>query len=472
MKSAYSLPASAIAALCLAASPAQAQDATAQSTAEELAAMRAQLQALTQRIDQLETELETAEAQIAQQQSTTPTASAQTAAAQPVATPQVTAAARDETTITWKGAPQIDHPDGWSFKPRGRIQVDAGSISRPDGITDGSTGFGSEVRRLFLGFDGSMPGGFGYRAEVDLADNNVEVTDLYLSYSPSKSLTLLVGQSKPFWGLEEMTSDLFTSLTERAAFNSAFGFERRVGLAANWKKGIVLLQGGVFTDNIEDLGNDENNSLSYDGRIVVMPKLGGGQLHLGGSAHYRDLNDGITAVRYRARPFIHTPDIRFVDTAAINAVSETGYGLEAAYIHGPFHVSGETHWQRVGRVGGDNPTFFGGYAEVGYFLTKGDSRGYKAGVFDRTKPVNPIDAGGIGAVQVVLRYDRLDLTDAGILGGTQNTLGVGLSWMPTAYTKVMANYGHINYGDAAIATTDGNRDYNVDAFGVRAQIDF
>lgn len=350
MKSAYSLPASAIAALCLAASPAQAQDATAQSTAEELAAMRAQLQALTQRIDQLETELETAEAQIAQQQSTTPTASAQTAAAQPVATPQVTAAARDETTITWKGAPQIDHPDGWSFKPRGRIQVDAGSISRPDGITDGSTGFGSEVRRLFLGFDGSMPGGFGYRAEVDLADNNVEVTDLYLSYSPSKSLTLLVGQSKPFWGLEEMTSDLFTSLTERAAFNSAFGFERRVGLAANWKKGIVLLQGGVFTDNIEDLGNDENNSLSYDGRIVVMPKLGGGQLHLGGSAHYRDLNDGITAVRYRARPFIHTPDIRFVDTAAINAVSETGYGLEAAYIHGPFHVSGETHWQRVGLV--------------------------------------------------------------------------------------------------------------------------
>ena len=43
MKSAYSLPASAIAALCLAASPAQAQDATAQSTAEELAAMRARL---------------------------------------------------------------------------------------------------------------------------------------------------------------------------------------------------------------------------------------------------------------------------------------------------------------------------------------------------------------------------------------------------------------------------------------------
>ena len=467
MKSAYRLSAAVIAVACLVSSPAQAQNAATQSTTEELAAMRAQLQALTQRIDQLETQLETAEAQIAQQQATPAAIPAQTTPA-----PQLAAAPAPETTISWKGAPQLDHADGWSFKPRGRFQVDAGSISRPDGITDASTGFGSEIRRLFLGVDGKMPGGIGYRAEVDFADNNVEVTDLYLTYNPSKSLTLLIGQSKPFWGLEEMTSDLFTSLTERAAFNSAFGFERRVGIAANWNKGIVLLQGGVFTDNIEDLGSDENNSLSYDGRVVVMPKIGGGQLHLGGSAHYRDLNDGITTVRYRARPFIHTPDIRFVDTAAIGAVSETGYGLEAAYIHGPFHISGETHWQRVGRVGGANPTFFGGYAEVGYFLTKGDSRGYKAGVFERVKPAKPIDAGGIGAVQVVLRYDRLDLADAAILGGTQDTFGVGLSWMPTAYTKVMANYGHINYGDAAIATTDGNRDYNVDAFGVRAQIDF
>lgn len=478
MKPAYRLSAAALVLAYLAASPAQAQDAATQSTAEELAAMRAQLQTLTQRIDQLEAELETAEAQIAQQQANAqqpaPVASAAKAGTVPqtATAPQVAAATSDETTISWKGGPQIDHPDGWSFKPRGRIQVDAGSISRPDGITDGSTGFGTEIRRAYLGIDGNMPGGIGYRAEVDLADNNVEITDLYLSYSPSKSLTLLIGQSKPFWGLEEMTSDLFTSLTERAAFNSAFGFERRVGIAANWKKGIVLLQGGVFTDNIEDLGGDENNSLSYDGRVVLMPKLGGGQLHLGASAHYRDFNDGIETVRYRARPFIHTPDIRFVDTAAIDAVSETGYGLEAAYIHGPFHVSGETHWQRVGRIGGTNPTFFGGYAEVGYFLTQGDSRGYKGGVFDRTKPTNPITDGGIGAVQIVLRYDHLDLVDAAILGGAQNTFGIGLSWHPTAYTKLMANYGHINYDDAAIATTDGNRDYNVDAFGVRAQIDF
>ena len=78
----------------------------------------------------------------------------------------------------------------------------------------------------------------------------------------------------------------------------------------------------------------------------------------------------------------------------------------------------------------------------------------------------------MGALQLNLRYDYLDLSDADILGGTQNTFGVSLIWLPTAYTRITANYGRIDYSDAAIATAEGNRDYNVDAFGVRAQIDF
>jgi phosphate-selective porin OprO/OprP len=55
-------------------------------------------------------------------------------------------------------------------------------------------------------------------------------------------------------------------------------------------------------------------------------------------------------------------------------------------IRGPLHFAAEANWLRTRRPGLADPTFFGGYAEVGYFLTKGDSRGYKAGIFDRVKP--------------------------------------------------------------------------------------
>lgn len=461
MKTATRLTMIAAAMSCTYATPALAQSSTPE---QDLAEMRAQLAALSSRIDQLEGELAEAKAANAVQDASIAKQERNIAAD--------AAAKEPDTAVSWKGAPEIEGKGGWSFKPRGRIQVDAGSISRPDGITDASTGFGTEVRRAYLGVEGKMPGNFGYRAEVDLASSDVEITDLYITYSPSKELTLLVGQTKPFWGLEEVTSDLFTSFTERAAFNSAFGFERRLGASASWSKGIVLVQGGIFTDNIADLNNDENNALSYDGRLVVMPKLAGGQFHLGGSAHFRDFNNGANSVRYRARPFIHTPDIRFTDTNSIMADGETGFGLETAYIAGPFHATGEAHWQKVDRTNGTDPTFFGGYAEVGYFLTKDDTRGYKNGVFDRIKPARPLGEGGMGALQLNLRYDYLDLSDADILGGTQNTYGVSLIWLPTAYTRITANYGRIDYSDAAIATAEGNRDYNVDAFGVRAQIDF
>jgi phosphate-selective porin OprO/OprP len=75
-------------------------------------------------------------------------------------------------------------------------------------------------------------------------------------------------------------------------------------------------------------------------------------------------------------------------------------------------------------------------------------------------------------VQFNLRYDYLDLNDAGILGGTQNGYLASLIWKPTAYVLFSVNYGLLEYDNAVIPTADGDMSYSVDAFGVRAQVDF
>src|SRR3546814_6532151 len=82
-----------------------------------------------------------------------------------------------------------------------------------------------------------------------------------------------------------------------------------------------------------------------------MPKLGDTQVHLGGSLHLRDLGNPAAPARYRARPFVHTTDVRLVDTGALDAKGERGMGLEAAVIAGPFHEAGEGYWQTVRRRG-------------------------------------------------------------------------------------------------------------------------
>ncbi|HUG46256.1 MAG TPA: porin [Sphingomicrobium sp.] len=428
------------------ATPAIAQTAPA---TDEIALLRAKIEGLESKVTELEA------AQAAQ------SAEAATAKAPAAAGPK----------ISWKGAPVIEG-DGWSFKPRGRLQFDAGYVSRPDGYTNRGLGFSNEIRRARLGAEGKLPGNFGYKFELDLAAGNVAFADAFLSYSQGP-WQFIVGQHKSFQSLEELTSSLNTSFIERAAFTDAFGFERRVGVSAQWQKKDFLAQAGVFTDNINDLNSigDRNNSYSFDSRLVYMPKVGGNQLHFGGSAHRRELKDAATSVRYRQRPAIHTTDVRFINTGSIVAATgETGYGLEAAGIFGPLYVASEAFWQRVSRTGMSDPTFFGAYLDVGYFFT-GESRGYKAGKFDRVKVKNPVGKGGYGAVWANARYDHLDLVDRGIVGGRQNSYQLSLNWKPIDYIMFGLNYAHLVYDDAAIAAA-GDRDYSVDVVGLRSQVDF
>ena len=123
------------------------------------------------------------------------------------------------------------------------------------------------------------------------------------------------------------------------------------------------------------------------------------------------------------------------------------------------------------RPGLPDPDFWGGYAEVGMLLTPGDRTAYRNGAYDRVRPVRPVSAGGIGAIQLNARYDRIDLNDGAIVGGTQQAALLSAIWIPTEYLRFLLNYGHLWIDDAAVlAGTDP--EYQVDTFGMRAQIDF
>ena len=429
---------------CTMSTPLLAQDVTL--PADELAAMRAQLAAMNARIDQLEGELAATKTEAAE-------------AGQVVDAPAPAADSEPVSTLA--------KSDGWSFKPRGRLMFDAGFTNAPDS-TGASDGFGNEVRRARLGASGDMPGGFGYKFEVDFAGNDISVADAILSYE-NGPIEIAIGQHNNFQSLEELTSSLHTTFIERAAFTDAFGFERRLGASITYARGDVLAQAGVFTDNLEDT---DSKNRGADARIVFMPKAGDTQLHFGGSFHYNDLDDPAAQLRYRQRPLVHFTSQRFIDTRSMGADSETGYGLEAAAIAGRFHAAAEGYWQSVDMPGvTDDPSFFGGYVEAGVFLTD-DTRGYKGGKFDRTKPSSPVGEGGIGSVQFTLRYDHLNLNDAGIVGGRQAGYFAALVWKPTDYTALMLNYGRLQYTDAILPTASGDTSYGVDAIGMRAQIDF
>ena len=139
---------------------------------------------------------------------------------------------------------------------------------------------------------------------------------------------------------------------------------------------------------------------------------------------------------------------------------------EFAWVEGPLSLQGEVNGANIRRDGGFSDLFFwGGYAQVSYFLT-GERRVYgrAAGAFGRVIPRKPFRprAGQWGAFQLAARASMLDLNDSDIRGGQELNFTLGLNWYLLANLRLSANYVHGRvFGQG-----------NVDILQARFQVDF
>jgi len=429
---------------------------------------------------------------------------------------------------SWKGAPQWADTAGWTFKPKGVLQFDAGYVSLPrriagtvavggtspgSGVNTNNLGWGERARRLIFGVEGAIPGGFGYKFELELSQGGVNYEDLVISYQkPGSPWSVTLGHQYPLSSLELLTSNRFTSFMERAGNTDAFGFGRRIGgtVAYTDPAGQWALAGGLYGEDIAN-SNVARTGWQASVRGYYSPVISGVQTHFGFQYQHRNAPTDAQNVRYRQRPYTQITDQRFIDTGAIAARGDDILGGELAAIYKSFHFASEYQmlWVRGFRPGktfgvnngagttnftAKDPTFRSGYAEIGYFLT-GETRGYKGGKWDRTKVLHPITEGGIGAWQINGRFDFTDLNDRvapgtvltgnGITyvnGGSTMGYEASLIWLPIDYVKFMLQFAHsdISGGPSARAfsgfTTPApsgfRHKYGVDAMTFRTQLDF
>jgi phosphate-selective porin OprO/OprP len=383
----------------------------------------------------------------------------------PVAAQQVEQAQASPDARTPKTGELVSE---WQFKPRWRLQYDVANIDGPDGLS----GLGSfqDVRRARVGVDLAMPHGFSARVETEFTANPIELTDLYLQWS-GKNVKVILGQQKAQFPLDEENSNLNTSFLERAAFVSAFGYTRRTGISGHYVTGDWAISGGIYSDPLLRLNDVETNSSSFDVRTYWSPQLASTKLHFGAAYHLRHLNDfQLASTLYQSRPALRITETRYIGTPALAVAKEHRFGIEAAFVQGRLHFASEAHWLKAERDLLGDAKFFGAYAEVGVFLTQ-DSRPLRGGMFGAITPRKPVGAGGLGAVQLNLRYDYLDLNSGAIKGGKQNGYLASLIWTPAAPFRLMGQYTKLYYTDAVIAVA-GNRAYSVDVVGVRGQMSF
>ncbi len=345
----------------------------------------------------------------------------------------------------------------FTIKVGGRIHADAAWYN--DDVTPLNDG--SEIRRLRLKVGGRIYQDWRYSYSYDATSNkDFRIKGAYLGYFGLNGWRFRAGNLQQPFSLEELTSSNHITFMERSLIN-LFSPSYTLGATANTWGDNWSATVGIFGDTIAKRNQNKGGGHDFAGRLTYTPiKSGDLLVHLGVATVQQNLASDQTA-RFSTRPESHYTDGKLLSTGRLRSVeSKSLYGLEAAVVNGPWSLQAEYVMAKLNRNNRANPTFDGWYIQGSWFAT-GEKRRYssKSGAFTRIKPKSKY-----GAVELALRYSKLDLEDESVTGGSGHNTTLGVNWYINRHVRVMANYINV--------TAEPNRrgvDENADIMQIRFQ---
>ena len=379
----------------------------------------------------------------------------------------------------WKDGFKLESVDKqFNLKFGGRIMYDMACFFQDDTLEDlfGHYNNGNEFRRARFYSAGQVYGNVKYKLQLDFAGGSIGFKDAYIDFAKVPGIgNFRVGHFKEPFRLEALTSSKYMTFMERS-MHMPFSQERNSGFMIfnSLMDDKVGYQLGVFRA-ADEYGNDKdaNDGYSITSRISALPinnSEANHLLHIGAAYSYRKPDSRTYEVQTRAENHLGP---KYVSTGTIDSVDNIGLiGGELAWVKGPLSIQGEVVMAGVNQVAkstAQDNSFMGFYGQVSYFLT-GESRSYKNYMvgFSRVKPNNNMggDDGGIGALELALRYSGINLEDENILGGEMSNIGIGLNWHFNPVTRVMINYIMTNL------SSDNNEIGSSSVYQMRFQVDF
>lgn len=402
---------------------------------------------------------------------------------------------RSATAVQPEPAPTFSDVDGkFTFKPRGTFQIDYAAYNERAGGYDYSNG--TDIRRARFGFDGTY-GKFKWRLDAEYLKGVASLLDAYLQYPLSSKLSITVGQHKAPYGLEANSTDALNTFLERGMASNAFGAvgaERRIGVSLTYATDTIIASAGLFGSGETVTRNTATPDEGYgiNGRFVWEPINDTDKLvHLGVSGYHATNFDG-NSLTIGDRPGTRVDGGR-IEQIVINGTNPVGgpqtgaksanyLGTEAALVRGPFSLQGEYGKLWVDRFGTAPDVSFDGFYIFGSWFLTGESRSFRNGVVDRVKPFNVFDPSGdgLGAIEIVARFDQLDLTDDGLspLKRKATTLTGGVNWYLHLNVRLIFNYIRFKGLNSPLYVLPtpmagaGDRTAKGDVYQTRLQFDF
>ena len=450
-----------------------ATDAVAQQTTtqqqQSASEIAAQIDALQQRLQALEAQLEDLKASTAADLA------------------DVRRVQGDATQVTVaNGRPTFATADG-QFRASIRVlaQLDAAHYDqgdtptpdnrRSDASNPGDLNSGANFRRARLGVEGVLYRDWNYGFTAEFGGSGSEspaLNQAYVEYAGWKPwanvspLRFRIGAWATPTSLEDATSNAELLFLERPApaelVRNIAGGDGRTGFGV-FANGERWYTSGVITGALVANTSEFDEQTGYLARAAFVPLRGENYaVHLGanlaGVLDPADTNAGFgttKTIRLRERPELRVDAQRFADTGAIPAESVTAYGLELGGAWRNFYAAGEVFSIDLERSDGISDPRFGGWYVQGAWTLTGETRRWNAanGGFQGVRPTNALDprAKHWGAWEVGARYSVLDLNDNegalgtapaanAVRGGEQIITTLGLNWYPNNAVRFMLDY--------------------------------
>jgi phosphate-selective porin OprO and OprP len=385
---------------------------------------------------------------------------------------------------------------------------------------------GALVRRAFFGVEGKAFNDFWYEFRLNAGGGGSAETDPKLSlarvaYLGIPNFELNAGVIEPAFMYEGTMSSGALPFLERPEIDNiaadSFGAgDSRRGIEGRYQKQ------GVFMGD-DNLVLDAAFTGAKTESTVGHGNGGDEQTQILGHAAYRVWSDGISNISFSGdyshaftggcagcapgavnpinlqdRPEFREDGDRLISTGSIAAKTADMWALSGGANFENFYIGGEYAHFSVDRLpiksgstvlfNGDNPVFSGWYVEGSWVIT-GEPKTYtvsannnEVGGFGSPKVASPFSLSGDswGAWELTARYSDTDLnwdqnriasgtTQAGIPGGQERIIMLGINWYLNNNIKLQLNDGitHVSKIAAAGSPVQVGQDLNI--LGVRLQ---
>lgn len=389
------------------------------------------------------------------------------------------AAAQDRRGLVWDDRPTVVFGEDVTLGIRARLQLDWRQF---DPTIDEDT---FDFRTARVGIAGDLTRHLSYEIEreIDREGSFRAWKDVYLNWKTLDWLRIKAGRFKMPFGLEQNTGATETDFAYRSLASTVIAPARDRGAMIHGELGRLIYEVGVFDDDGDNAeleqerfaleGQDlEAVGPSYAGRLQAdllrlfpLPDLAK-SANFGFAYTTAYVPEGLNSLKGEA---VWGAD--FFERVYVKGRRQR-LGAQFDWTPGPTGVKAEWMQSREQRLNQSNRNedlsdfvTTGWYVSGTWFVTGEDKD-------DNINPRRPLFQGGIGAVELGVRFDELGFRSASAAGpaftnpradhqvpNSDRTWTFGVSWMPVRWVRVLTNAVHETFEDVSRAPIPGTASF-------------